>query len=149
MLNTKLALVLVLAAAPVVRAQAHEHEMSPDAMNGEHHMEMTALRHGTAADSARAAGVAAVLPDALKPYADTAAAVADGYKMFMPQVKEQKDGHAVFGPASPVDTREACDAVGGVFHDTMFAGNDPKTIWGDDHRAHDAHDGLMKMGMDR
>jgi hypothetical protein len=46
-------------AVPAARAQAqaHDHEMSPDAMNGEHHMEMTALRHGTAADSARAAGV--------------------------------------------------------------------------------------------
>ncbi len=55
-----------------------------EAANGEHHMEMTALRRGTAADSARAAGVAVMLRNALKPYADTAAAVANGYDMFMP-----------------------------------------------------------------
>lgn len=230
-------------ALPAVGAQskANGHEMSPDAMNGVHHMQMTALRHGTGADSARAAGVAALLRDALKPYADTVAAVADGYTMFLPQNKEQKvyhftsnrnamkelfrfdpakptsllyrkgadgrlkilgamytapkrfgpdkldarvplsvaqwhkhvnwcvpkksevarwtekkDGNAVFGPASPVDTRTACDAVGGVFRDTVFgwmlhanvfAGNDPKAIWGDDHGGHDTHDGMMKMGM--
>ena len=93
MLNAKLAFVLVLAAAPVARAQAHEHAMSAESMNGEHHMEMTALRHGVAGDSARAAGVAALLRDALKPYADTTAAVADGFKMFMPQSRNQKVYH--------------------------------------------------------
>ena len=90
MLNTRLALALGLAAAPAARAQAHEHEMSAEAMNGEHHMEMTALRHGTTTDSARAVGVAALLRDALKPYADTTAAVADGYKMFMPQNRKDR-----------------------------------------------------------
>jgi len=236
------AVALALAAAPAARAQAHDHEMSAESMNGEHHMEMTALRRGTAADSARAAGVAALLRDALKPYADTTAAVAAGYRMFMPLNRkqkvyhftsnrnalkelfrfdpaqptsllykqgadgrlalvgamytapkrfgpdqldarvplsvaqwhkhvnwcvpkksetarwtEQKDGHSVFGPASPIDTKAGCDAVGGVFHDTVFgwmlhanvfAGNDPKAIWGDDHGGHDMHDGMMKMGMD-
>ena len=236
------ALALAVPAAGA-QAQAHGHEMSPDAMNGERHMEMTALRHGTGGDSARAAGVAALLRDALKPYADTTAAVAAGYRMFMPQNRnqkvyhftnnrnamkelfrfdpgqptsilykkgadgrltlvgamytapkrfgpdklnarvplsvaqwhkhvnwcvpkknetgrwsEQKEGHPVFGPASPIDTKAGCDAVGGLFHDTVFgwmlhanvfAGNDAKAIWGDDHGGgHDMHDGMMKMGMD-
>lgn len=239
---TRCAVALALVAAPAARAQAHDHEMSAESMNGEHHMEMTALRHGTAADSARAAGVAALLRDALKPYADTTAAVAAGYRMFMPQNRkqkvyhftsnrnalkelfrfdpaqptsllykqgadgrlklvgamytapkrfgpdqldarvplsvaqwhkhvnwcipaksetarwtEQKNGHSVFGPASPIDTKGGCDAAGGVFHDTVFgwmlhanvfAGNDPKAIWADDHGGHDTHDGMMKMGMD-
>ena len=242
MAYTRLVLALVLTIAPAARAQAHDHGMSPEAMNSEHHMEMTAQRHGVAGDSARAAGVAALLRDALKPYADTTAAVADGYKMFMPQNRnqkvyhftnnrnamkelfrfdpaqptsllykkgtdgrlqlvgamytapkrfgpdkldarvplsvaqwhkhvnwcvpkksetarwtEQKDGHSVFGPASPIATKAECDAVGGVFHDTVFgwmlhanvfAGNDPKAIWADDHGGHDTHDGMMKMGMD-
>lgn len=218
-------------------AQGQERANTAEAVNGEHHMEMTALRRGTAADSARAAGVAALLRDAIEPYADTGAAVAAGYRMFMPQLRDQKvyhftntrnamkelfrfdpaqptsllykkgvdgrlklvgamytapkrfgpdklnarvplsvaqwhkhvdwcvpkmgetarwtekkGGNAVFGPASPVDTKEACDAVGGVFHDTVFgwmlhanvfAGNDPKAIWGGDHGGHDMHDGMM------
>ncbi len=220
------------------QAQAHEHM---GGANANLHMEMTAPRSGTHADSARAAGVAALLRDALAPYKDTTAAVRDGYQMFMPQVKtqkvyhftnrmnavkeafrfdpakptsllyrkdgdghftlvgamytapkrfspdkldarvplsvaqwhkhvnwcipkkdqasrwlEQKDGHPVFGPESPIATKSACDAVDGVFHDTLFgwmlhanvfAGNDPKTIWGDDHAGRDMHEG-MKMGGD-
>ena len=205
------------------------------------HMQMTEARPGTPADSARAAGVAALLRDALAPYADTTAAVRDGYQMFMPQVKtqkvyhftnrlnavkeafrfdpakptsllyrkggdghlmlvgamytapkrfgddkldarvplsvarwhkhvswcipkkdqasrwlEQRDGHAVFGPESPIATKAACDSVDGVFHETLFgwmlhanvfAGSDPKTIWGDEHAGHDMHDGMKMDGM--
>ena len=56
--------------------------------------------------------------------------------------KEMKDGHMVFGPASPIATREACDRVNGRFHPTVFGwmvhanifeSDDPKVIWGDDH----------------
>lgn len=233
-----LAGVLMLAAT---RARAQGHEMSVADMNGDLHMEMTPARAGTHADSVRAAGVARQLRKALEPYADTTAAVAAGYRMFMPQVKtqkvyhftsrwhavqeafrfdpakptsllyrkdasgrfvlvgamytapkrfgldkldarvplsvarwhkhvhwclprqgdqsrwaERKDGHAVFGPESPVATKAACDAVGGTFHDTLFgwmlhanvmAGDDPQVIWGDDHAGHDMHEG-MKMGVD-
>ena len=69
---------------------------------------------------------------------------------------ERRNGEPVFGPESPIATKSACDAVGGVFHDTLFgwmlhanvlAGNDPTSIWGDEHAAHDMHDG-MKMGGD-
>ena len=226
--------------APAASAQAHDHEHMTGA-TASLHMEMTAPRPGTHADSARAAGVAALLRDALEPYKDTTAAVRDGFQMFMPQVKtqkvyhftnrmnavkeafrfdpakptsllykkdsdghftlvgamytapkrfnpdkldarvplsvaqwhkhvnwcipkkeqaarwlEQKDGHPVFGPESPIATKSACDAVDGVFHETLFgwmlhanvlAGTDPKTIWGDDHARHDMHDGMM-MGPD-
>jgi hypothetical protein len=204
-------------------------------------MEITPVRRATVADSMRAANVAAQLREALKPYADTTAAVAAGYKMFMPHVKHQKiyhftnswnavkeafrfdpakptsllykkdaDGHfvltgamytapkhfaadkldariplsvarwhkhvnwcipkknesqrwlerkddqPVFGPESPIATRSACDAVGGVFHDVVFgwmlqanvlAGDDPQAIWGDDHAGHDMHAG-MHAGME-
>lgn len=61
---------------------------------------------------------------------------------------ERRDGYALFGPESPVATKQACDAVGGVFHATIFgwmvhanvaSGGDP---WADDHAGHDMHDGM-------
>jgi len=47
--------------------------------------------------------------------------------------RETKDGHPVFGPRSPIATRDACDAVGGRFRPrllgwmvhVMFVGGDP------------------------
>jgi hypothetical protein len=222
-------------------ARAQDRVHAADDVNGDLHMEMTPERRSTAADSSRAAGVAALLREALKPYADTTGAIADGYKLFLPQVKnqkvyhftnnwnavkeafrfdpakptsllyrkdadghfvligamytapkrfgpdkldsrvplsvarwhkhvnwcvprkddaqrwlERKEGHAVFGPESPIASRSACDAVRGVFHETVFgwmlhanvlAGDDPKAIWGDEHAGHDMHAG-MKMGVD-
>ena len=200
------------------------------------HMEMSPHIAGTAADTARAARIAQTLRAALAPFADTTTAVAAGYRMFAPQLKNQKvyhftsswrgveeafrfdpakptsllytkgldgtfrlvgamytapkrfgpdkldariplsiarwhkhvnwctpkrgethrwlerrDGVPVFGPESPIATKEACDAVGGTFHDTIFgwmvhanvfAGDDPATVWGDDHAGHDMHEGL-------
>lgn len=202
------------------------------------HMEMTPVLRATPADSARAARVARQLRAALVKYRDTTAAVADGYQMFLPKVKDQKvyhftnswravqeafrfnparptsllykkdtdgrfvligamytapkrfgveqldarvplsiarwhkhinwcvprqgetsrwlerrSGEPVFGPESPIATKVACDAVGGVFHENLFGwmihanvfeGDDPATIWGDDHAKHDEH-GMMKM----
>lgn len=51
---------------------------------------------------------------------------------------ERRDGQPVFGPESPIATRAACEAVGGVFHALLFnwmvhlnvfEGNDLKTIF--------------------
>jgi dienelactone hydrolase len=51
---------------------------------------------------------------------------------------ETKDGSAVYGPRSPVATREACDAAGGVFyphvfgwmvHVTLVGSDDPAAVW--------------------
>jgi len=51
---------------------------------------------------------------------------------------ETQDGARVFGPRSPIASREACDAVGGRFvphlfgwmvHVQAFAGDDPAVIW--------------------
>ena len=243
------AVAMIILLAAVAQAQTHAHaaepapatvRASPDG-NAALHMEMSPARRATAGDSARAAGVAALLREALKPYADTIAAVADGYKMFMPRNAnqkvyhftnnwravqeafrfdpakptsllyrkdaagrfvlagamytapkrfspekldarvplsvaqwhkhvnwcipgkdnaerwlERKDGHAVFGPESPIATKHACDAVRGNFHETVFgwmlhanvlAGDDPKAIWGDEHAGHDMHSG-MKMGIE-
>src|SRR5438552_2499510 len=53
------------------------------------HMELTPVRAATRNDSTRARKLAAELKAAIAKYQDTAAAVADGYKMFLPNVKEQ------------------------------------------------------------
>ena len=54
--------------------------------------------------------------------------------------RETRDGKPVFGPLG-VTTKEACDAAGGRFfahvfgwmvHVNLFAGDDPKVIWGGD-----------------
>ena len=63
------------------------------AANAALHMEMTPTRPRAPGDSARAATVARELRAALMKYRDTSAAVADGYRMFMPQVKEQRVYH--------------------------------------------------------
>jgi hypothetical protein len=224
------------AEAPGAAARAHS-----TSANAGLHMEMTPALRPTAGDSVRAARVAATLRTALARYADTTAAVADGYHMFLPGVKTQKvyhftnnwravqeavrfeptrptsllyrkdstgklvlvgamytapkrfsyekldarvplsiarwhkhvnwclpkrgeaarwterrDGDPVFGPESPVATKEACDAVGGRFlptmfgwmlHANVFAGDDPAAIWGDEHAGPDMHAGMKMDGM--
>jgi hypothetical protein len=241
---------LLALAARLAGAQEHVHAAeaptSPAAhvhgtRNADLHMEMTPAISPTSADSARAAAIAATLRTALAKYRDTTAAVADGYHMFLPGLKQQKvyhftnnwravqesfrfeptrptsllykkdttgrfiligamytapkrfglekldarvpisiarwhkhvnwcipkrgetarwaerrDGQPVFGPESPVATREACDAVDGRFvptafgwmlHANVFAGDDPATIWGDEHAGHDMHSGMKMDGM--
>lgn len=237
--------------AKLAGAQAHVHAAeAPTApsvrshtagANAGLHMEMTPVVPGTSADSARAARVAQALRAALAKYADTTAAVADGYHMFLPGLKGQKvyhftnnwravqeafrfeptrptsllyrkdttgkfvlvgamytapkrfghekldarvplsiarwhkhvnwclpkrgdaarwaerrEGAPLFGPESAVVTKEACDAVGGQFrenvfgwmlHANVFAGDDPGSIWGDEHAGHDMHAGMKMDGM--
>jgi len=65
----------------------------PLSENSRRHMRMTPTRRPTDEDSALALAVAAELRTALARYADTTAAVADGYEMFMPNVKEQRVYH--------------------------------------------------------
>lgn len=58
---------------------------------------------------------------------------------------EIRDGTMVFGLLSPIATEEACDAVGGRFHEAVFNwmvhanfGADGSVTWGDDHAMHGA-----------
>jgi hypothetical protein len=240
-----LALAAQLAGAQT-QAHAAEAPKAPDTMahvhgNADLHMEMTPAIRATAADSVRAARVAATLRTAIEKYRDTTAAVADGYHMFLPQLKQQKvyhftnnwravqesfrfepsrptsllykkdstgklilvgamytapkrfglekldarvpisiarwhkhvnwclpkrgetarwaerrDGAPVFGPESPIATKDACDQVNGRFipsafgwmlHANVFAGDDPATIWGDEHAGPDMHAGMKMDGM--
>jgi hypothetical protein len=55
---------------------------------------------------------------------------------------EVRNGHPVFGPLG-VATQAECESAGGKFekevfgwmvHANVFASNDPKVIWGDDHQ---------------
>jgi hypothetical protein len=55
---------------------------------------------------------------------------------------EMRGGRPVFGPASPIATRDACEAVGGRFreralgwmvHVNAFLGEDRASIWGESH----------------
>ena len=57
------------------------------------HMEMTPLRPVSAADSARAVAIAAELRLAIAKYRDVRRAEADGFKMFAPQLKNQRVYH--------------------------------------------------------
>jgi len=71
-----------------------DHAMSgPMDENMMKHMELTPLRAATPGDTVRAMRLAGELKQAIAKYADTAVAVADGYKMFLPNVKQQKVYH--------------------------------------------------------
>jgi hypothetical protein len=71
-----------------------DHVMSgPMDENVMKHMELTPLRTPTRDDTVRATKIAAELRQAIAKYQDTAAARADAYKMFLPNVKEQHVYH--------------------------------------------------------
>jgi hypothetical protein len=223
-----------IARAQTVRATHREPAMVAD--GSALHMEMTPVRPAAPGDSARAAAVAAELRAAILKYRDTTAAVADGYRMFAPQIRNQKvyhftrgwsavqeafrfdpakptsllytkgadgrfvlvggmytapkrfslekldervplsvarwhkhvnwcvpthgqearwleraNGQPVFGPESPIATKQSCDSVGGVFHQSLLGwmvhanvmtSSDPAQIWGDEHAGNDMHDGM-------
>ena len=232
---------LVVASRGVARAQSVRvagRDPGMEADGSALHMEMTPVRKPAPGDSARAAAIAAELRAAIAKYRDTATAVADGYRMFAPQIKNQKvyhftrgwsavqeafrfdaskptsllytkgpdgvfvlvggmytapkrfsleklderiplsvarwhkhvnwcvpprgqgarwlertNGQPVFGPESPIATKRACDAVGGVFHESplgwmvhanVMTSNDPAMIWGDEHAGHDMHEGMKQ-----
>lgn len=71
-----------------------DHAMTgPMSTNMMKHMEMTPSRPATHDDSVRATTVVAELKQAIAKYQDTAVAIADGYKLFLPNVKTQKVFH--------------------------------------------------------
>lgn len=121
---------LLALVAQIAGAQGHDHELhaaeAPKATrnsNAELHMEMTPAIRASAADSARAASVAARLRAAIGKYRDTTAAVADGYHMFLPKLKNQKVYHFTnnwravqesfrFDPARPTSLLYKKDSTG-------------------------------------
>src|SRR5205814_385759 len=90
-----LLLLLSLAQRPMpsmetMAGHSMSHDMDSITMR---HMEMTPARTATHTDTARALAVAAELRRAISKYQDTAAAVAAGYEMFLPNLKTQKIFH--------------------------------------------------------
>jgi len=58
------------------------------------------------------------------------------------RIAETRDGKPLFGPVGILSTRAECEAAGGEFtrqlfgwmvHANVYAGTDPKAIWGADH----------------
>ena len=58
------------------------------------------------------------------------------------RMAETRDGKPLFGPVGILSTRAECEAAGGEFtpqlfgwmvHANVFAGTDPKSVWGADH----------------
>lgn len=69
------------------------HEAMAGKMTENPHLRMTPRRPMTPADSIRAMAIADTLRRALARYRDPSAAERDGYKLFAPQIKDQKEYH--------------------------------------------------------
>jgi len=86
-------------AAPAMGQHSHAAPTEADPMSEADmramaaHMKMTTLRPVTAADSARAHAIVAELRGAIGKYRDVKRAEADGFKMFAPQIKNQRVYH--------------------------------------------------------
>jgi hypothetical protein len=65
---------------------SHQHEMGP-------HMKLTALREAAADDQQKVEKIVAQAKQAIAKYEDPGAAEADGFKLFMPQLKKQRQYH--------------------------------------------------------
>lgn len=87
------------------------------------HMKMTPRRAATHADSARAMELVVAIREAISKYRDPAAAEADGFRMFLPNVKHQREYHFTnyrnafveafrFDPARPTSILYKPDAEG-------------------------------------
>jgi hypothetical protein len=94
------------------------------------HMRMTPRRPATPKDLARAEEIVAILRDVLEPYRDYRVAIADGYRIFMPDLR-QREYHFnnywngflegfTFDPARPTSllyrkTRDGYELTGAMF----------------------------------
>lgn len=112
-------------------AGAADHSMSHHPMAMSAHMKLTPLRPATPADKERAAKVAAQTRAAIEKYKDYKGAEADGYKIFLPNVKQQKMFHFtnylyaaeaafVFDPARPTSLLYAKEGDGYRLIGAMF-----------------------------
>jgi len=114
---------------PVAGSADHAMNMAEHSMSGAtdsmmaRHMELSPVRKATKADSTKAFALVKELRTAIAKYQDTATAVADGYELFAPGMKNQKTyhftkkGNAVvevfrFNPARPTSLLYEKDAAG-------------------------------------
>ena len=118
-----LALVAMLPLAPSL-GFAQQAEMQGMAM-GDPHITMSPHWDAQAGDRARADSVVRIAREAVERYREVAAAEADGYRRFAPQVKHQRVYHYTsaaaalkarfrFDPASPTALLYQDDAAGGL-----------------------------------
>jgi hypothetical protein len=89
---TKPWIVLGAAVALVAAARSASAQMEMDPIASKH-TELSPERRPSPGDSARALKVAAELRQAIAKYKDTTVAIADGYHMFLPNLKNQKVYH--------------------------------------------------------
>jgi hypothetical protein len=99
------------AAHPNAASAANDSMSDMRGMNMNPHMHMTALRPANAADRARARQILDALRPAIEKYRDYHVALADGYRIFLPNIKQQQyhftnwryalKARFVFDPAHP------------------------------------------------
>jgi hypothetical protein len=67
--------------------------------------------------------------------------------------QENRNGHPLFGPDSPIASKSECDGVGGKFldaldpwmlHANVFLGDELMAIWSEEHSMVAAHRGHAK-----
>lgn len=97
---TRLTIGAVLVLAPALPAQHKQeteghavHEAMAGEMHASAHLELTPSRRATAGDSVRAAVLVDSLRRAIAQFADTSAATAAGYRLFLPNLKSQRVFH--------------------------------------------------------
>ena len=84
---------LVLTAATAAHARAQRVSTPADMKAMQEHMQVTKLGPKNSADSMRAAGLVTQLRSSIAKYKDVNLAVADGFRQFAPQVKDQPVYH--------------------------------------------------------
>ena len=94
-LVTSVAVTVFLALSHAAPAHAQHDHAATDSVAAAMaaHMEMSPARSGNKADSARAASIATVLRTAILKYRDVDVAIADGFRQFAPQLKNQRMYH--------------------------------------------------------
>lgn len=96
-MRTFVVFLTLFSTATSVAAQHDHGAVAHEAMAGEMHagahLQLTPVRRATAADSARAAAIVDSLRRSIIQFSDTSAAVAAGYRMFLPNVKNQRVFH--------------------------------------------------------
>jgi hypothetical protein len=79
---------LAIAITPILTAQSeHDHDM-PGMAHMSGHMYMTSLRPAKPGDQAKADAIVAAAKQAMKPYEDYHAALAEGFRIFLPNIPQ-------------------------------------------------------------
>ncbi|WP_109488970.1 hypothetical protein [Occallatibacter savannae] len=132
--------ILAIAIAPVAHAQSEDEPDMPGMAHMAGHMYMTSLRTEQPGDRAKAGAIVAAAKQAMRPYEDYHAALADGFRIFLPNVPQplyhftnMANGlaaHKHFDPLNPTSLlyRKTADGgyklVGVMYTDRVDANED-------------------------